>query len=103
MRAAGAMPTHSVIHPSLGTNIAERIVMRVGAPEEALRAAPVRLRETFDIQRHTGVPLETRGLLAVYDRGADMLTVWGAAKVPQFNRQILARSARDDPRADPPD
>jgi carbon-monoxide dehydrogenase large subunit len=78
------------IHPSLGSNVAERIVMRVGDPETAMAEAPVRIRGNFKIQRHTGVPLETRGLLAAFDVGADMLTVWGAAKVPHFNRQILA-------------
>ena len=86
----GRDPGAFLIHPAMGSNVVERIVMRVGDPEAALDRAPVRLRETFAIQRHTGVPLETRGLLAAYDRGTDALTVWGAAKVPQFNRQILA-------------
>ena len=88
--ARGRASDAFLIHPALGSNVVERIVMRVGEPESALSRAPVRLRETFAIQRHTGVPLETRGLLAAYDRGTDALTVWGAAKVPQFNRQILA-------------
>lgn len=80
----------AVIHASLGGNVAEHIVMRVGDPERALARAPVRLKATFSIQRHTGIPMETRGLLAAYDRGTDTVTVWGAAKVPHFNRQILA-------------
>ncbi|MGA7815706.1 xanthine dehydrogenase family protein molybdopterin-binding subunit, partial [Caballeronia sp.] len=67
----------ALIHPSLGSNVAERIVMRVGDPETAMAEAPVRIRGDFKIQRHTGVPLETRGLLAAFDVGADMLTVWG--------------------------
>lgn len=78
------------IHPSLGSNIAERIVMRFGDPERVLDEAPVRVRETFRIQRHTGTPIETRGLIASFDAGTEMVTVWGAAKVPHFNRQILA-------------
>jgi len=85
-RRAGA----AFIHPSLEGNVAERIVMRVGEPEAAMAQAPVRIRRTFKVQRHTGVPIETRGVLAAYDVGADMLTVWGAAKVPHFNRQILS-------------
>jgi carbon-monoxide dehydrogenase large subunit len=85
-RGAGA----AVLHDSLGGNVAERIVMRVGEPEAALARAPVRLKERLAIQRHTGIPMETRGLLAQYDRGTDVVTVWGAAKVPHFNRQILA-------------
>jgi len=79
-----------LLHRSLGSNIAEHIVMRVGEPEAALARSAVRLSEAFVIQRHTGIPMETRGLLASYDRGTDVVTVWGAAKVPHFNRQILA-------------
>lgn len=80
----------AVIHPSLGSNVAERIIMRVGDAEKALEESSVRFKERFRIQRHTAVPIETRGLLASYDAGSDLLTVWGAAKVPHFNRQILA-------------
>jgi carbon-monoxide dehydrogenase large subunit len=79
-----------LIHPSLGSNTAERIVMRFGDPEGVLAAAPVRVRETYRIQRHTGTPIETRGLIASFDAGTETVTVWGAAKVPHFNRQILA-------------
>lgn len=86
----GRAPDAIVIHPSLGTNLAERILMRVGEPEAAMAEARVRIKDKFRIQRHSGVPIEARGLLAAYDPGADLLTVWGAAKVPHFNRQILA-------------
>ena len=78
------------IHPSLGSNTAERVVMRFGNPEGVLATAPVRVRETYRIQRHTGTPIETRGLIASFDEGTETVTVWGAAKVPHFNRQILA-------------
>ncbi len=80
----------AVLHASLGGNVAEHIVMRVGDPEGALARSAIRLSERFRIQRHTGIPMETRGLLASYDRGTDIVTIWGAAKVPHFNRQILA-------------
>jgi carbon-monoxide dehydrogenase large subunit len=85
-RKEGAAPLHSL----LGTNVAERIIMRTGSPEEAMAGAPVRFKEKMRVQRHTGVPMETRGLLAAHDAGTDVLTIWGAAKVPHFNRQILA-------------
>ena len=42
-RAQGA----ALIHPSLGGNVAERIVMRVGDPEQALAEAPVRFKSIF--------------------------------------------------------
>src|SRR5262249_47409551 len=44
----------------------------------------------FAVQRHTGVPLETRGLTAAHEAGTNMLRLWGVAKVPHFNRRVLA-------------
>lgn len=43
------------------------------------------------VGRHTGVPLETRGALAIYDETDDQLVMFGAAKVPHYNRQAIAR------------
>ncbi|MQA75299.1 MAG: molybdopterin-dependent oxidoreductase [Solirubrobacterales bacterium] len=41
--------------------------------------------------RHTGVPLETRGLTADWDPGRAELTVWGAALVTHYHRRVLSR------------
>ena len=43
------------------------------------------------IGRHTGVPMETRGVLCVYDAAGDSLTLYGAAKVPHSNRDAISR------------
>jgi CO/xanthine dehydrogenase Mo-binding subunit len=43
------------------------------------------------IGRHSGVPLETRGAIARYDKTRDVLEMHGAAKVPHWNRDTLAR------------
>ncbi|MBO0715998.1 MAG: xanthine dehydrogenase family protein molybdopterin-binding subunit, partial [Rhizobiales bacterium] len=43
------------------------------------------------IGRHSGVPLETRGAIARYDPARDVLELYGAAKVPHWNRDTLAR------------
>lgn len=42
------------------------------------------------IGRHTGVPMECRGLVAVYDEADQQLMVDGAAKVPFWNREAIA-------------
>ncbi|MDX1483695.1 MAG: xanthine dehydrogenase family protein molybdopterin-binding subunit [Alphaproteobacteria bacterium] len=39
--------------------------------------------------RHSGVPMETRGAIGVYDAAADVLELHGAAKVPHRNRDTL--------------
>ena len=43
------------------------------------------------IGRHSGVPLETRGLVCDIDTGRDELTVWGATLVTHYHRKVLAR------------
>jgi len=43
------------------------------------------------IGRHSGVPLETRGAIARLDVARDVLELFGAAKVPHWNRDALAR------------
>jgi carbon-monoxide dehydrogenase large subunit len=43
------------------------------------------------VGRHTGVPMETRGALAVHDRETGVLTMYGAAKVPHYNRDAIGR------------
>ncbi len=45
----------------------------------------------LSIGRHSGVPLETRGAVARYDVARDVLELYGAAKVPHWNRDALAR------------
>ncbi len=43
------------------------------------------------IGRHSGVPIETRGAIARHDRARDVLELHGAAKVPWWNRDNIAR------------
>lgn len=44
----------------------------------------------LSIGRHTGVPIETRGAIARYDETRDILEMYGAAKVPHWNRDRIA-------------
>ncbi|MGV0580214.1 xanthine dehydrogenase family protein molybdopterin-binding subunit [Mycolicibacterium elephantis] len=62
-----------------------------GAFESAAGDPRYRVFETTgQIGRHTGVPLECRGLVAWYDPSAQRLIVDGAAKVPFWNRDAVA-------------
>jgi carbon-monoxide dehydrogenase large subunit len=79
-----------ILHPAVPDNIAGHFVEKTGDVERALAEADVVLEEEFYIQRHSGVPLETRGLVAEYDEGQPLLTVWGPTKVVHFNHAVLA-------------
>ena len=55
--------------------------------------SPVRdlvLEQEFTTQRHGAVPLETRGLVAEWDEGQGLLTVWGPTKMTHTNWRILS-------------
>jgi carbon-monoxide dehydrogenase large subunit len=86
------------VHEALGSNVVETVPIRYGDVEAAFAAADVIVRRRLAVQRQTGAPLETRGLLAV--PGDDgRLTLWGAAKVKHFNRGAIAVMLGLDPAA----
>jgi carbon-monoxide dehydrogenase large subunit/6-hydroxypseudooxynicotine dehydrogenase subunit gamma len=74
-----------------GGNVAATWLIDVGDVEGALARAAHVVEERFDVGRQTGLPIETRGLLAHYDGHANVLQMWGPTKVPYFNRAALAR------------
>ena len=78
------------IHEAIDGNLVDRMDTHKGDAARAMAGARHRVRERFAVQRHTGVPLETRGLTAVYDEGTRVLHLYGVAKVPHFNRRVLA-------------
>ena len=80
-----------LLHERAANNLACTFEVRVGSIADAFRDADLTVEETFFTNRQSAVPLECRGLAAEYDAGSGRLTVWGAAKVPHFNRSVLAR------------
>jgi len=80
----------SVLFDSAGTNRALTFNAVRGDADAAFASAPYRRRDSFRTQRHFGLTMEPRGVMADWDAAKDRLTVFGAAKVPFFNRRILA-------------
>jgi carbon-monoxide dehydrogenase large subunit len=78
-----------LIHEGAESNTSSMEVGR-GDVDAAFEAAYYVRRERFTVQRHTGVPVETRGLAAVWDADEQRVTVFGITKVPFFNRSMLA-------------
>jgi CO/xanthine dehydrogenase Mo-binding subunit len=62
-----------------------------GDIEKAFANAHAVIELELVMGRHAGVPLETRGAIAVPDAASGILRMYGAAKVPHYNRQALAR------------
>ncbi|HXW23233.1 MAG TPA: xanthine dehydrogenase family protein molybdopterin-binding subunit [Xanthobacteraceae bacterium] len=61
-----------------------------GDVDAAFRAAHAVVALDLAVGRHSGVPLETRGAIARHDRTRDVLELYGAAKVPHWNRARIA-------------
>src|SRR5581483_1882263 len=77
----------------------EPVVIRkgYGDVDAAFRVASAIVELDLEIGRHSGVPLETRGAIARYDAARDVLEMHGAAKVPHWNRDQLARMLGREP------
>ena len=89
-----AAPPPAALFDHTPDNVAHVIEEGFGDVDAAFARADRVVRLTFRTGRHTAVPMETRGLVAVPDRGAahgeGRLTVWGPTKVTHFNRGVLA-------------
>jgi CO/xanthine dehydrogenase Mo-binding subunit len=62
-----------------------------GDIDAAFRSAHAVVSLELSVGRHTGVPMETRGAIARYDESRDVLEMHGAAKVPHWNRDTMAK------------
>jgi CO/xanthine dehydrogenase Mo-binding subunit len=62
-----------------------------GDIDAAFAAAHAVIELDLSIGRHSGVPMETRGAIGVYDAARDVLELHGAAKVPHRNKDTLVR------------
>lgn len=89
----------ALLFDGAASNVAARYVARIGDPDAVFAAAPYVRTERFSTQRHTALPMETRGLVADFDPATGRLVVTGATKVPFFNRKALAGMLGLDPGA----
>src|SRR6476659_6386972 len=83
---AGDRPV--LIHDGAGTNISSVEVGR-GDADAAFKAAYYVRRERFTVHRHTAVPLEARGLVAVWDGAETRMTVFGIIRGEFYPEDFL--------------
>src|SRR5262245_56233323 len=79
-----------VIHSELGDNIIYETRLSGGEPDAAFANAPRVWRRRFTTGRHTGVPIEPRGLVADFEPATRTLTVWISTQVPHMMQAVLA-------------
>ncbi|MEA2981296.1 MAG: aerobic carbon-monoxide dehydrogenase large subunit [Alphaproteobacteria bacterium] len=83
-----AARNQSVLFEGQGTNRSLVFQARKGDADAAFANAPYVRREHLRTGRHYGLTMEPRGIMATWESGK--LTIYGAAKVPFFNRRILS-------------
>ena len=83
-------PGTTVIHESLGDNLAWRRNADFGDIEAAYAEADHIVEETYVFARHTGVCVEPRAILADWNPGEGQLTVWHNNQCPHMVQNILA-------------
>ena len=78
------------LHPDWPDNVAARVRVVRGEVDEAFRSAPVVVRESFHVGRHTGMPIETRGAVAQWNAARGRLDVWASGQSAHRQREVIA-------------
>ena len=78
------------LHGAAPNNIAASFQVDVGDVNGQFPQCDLIIEEQFSTQRHSAVPLENRGLVAEWDEGRGLLTVWGPTKMTHTNWRILS-------------
>jgi aerobic carbon-monoxide dehydrogenase large subunit len=73
-----------------GSNCAFEYAMKIAEIGDIFENAYYTRRERLYVHRHTGITMETRGVISEWNASKGKLTSWGVTKVPFANRKILA-------------
>jgi carbon-monoxide dehydrogenase large subunit len=78
-----------ILHEELGSNLvsASQVPGRIDAP---MREADAVLHLRIVNQRLAAVPMEPRGVVAQWNRGAGQMTIWSSTQIPHLLRSQLA-------------
>ncbi|MGD9763972.1 MAG: xanthine dehydrogenase family protein molybdopterin-binding subunit [Candidatus Binatia bacterium] len=80
----------ALLFEELGTNEVYRETEVHGDVDAAFRSGRV-FSARFYHNRYGAAPMETRGVLANFDRADQQLTVWSSTQMPHFLRSVIAR------------
>jgi carbon-monoxide dehydrogenase large subunit len=83
-------PDAPVIHEAIGSNLAAHAVQRKGDYPAARSKAALVISRRFHYDRGASAAIETRGVVAAWDAGAEQLTIWDTTQAPIPIRNGLA-------------
>jgi aerobic carbon-monoxide dehydrogenase large subunit len=79
------------LHNTAPRNVCAEWSLRLGDVDSAFRRADLVVSERLEIQRYTGVPIETRGVAAQHDPISGELVIWVSGQWPHTTRELAAR------------
>ncbi|TMG07875.1 MAG: xanthine dehydrogenase family protein molybdopterin-binding subunit, partial [Chloroflexi bacterium] len=79
-----------LVHEQFGSNVAYTWLVEGGDIEQAFKDADVVVKQRMTNQRLIPNPMETRGVVAQYEPGPGILTVWSSTQIPHILRSSLA-------------
>ena len=80
-----------VIHKDYDSNLCWERNVNAGDVKSAFAEADVVIEEEFQFGRHTGVTLESRSIIADYDPGEEMLTLYQSTQAPHMKQALFAK------------
>jgi carbon-monoxide dehydrogenase large subunit len=87
---AAAKDGSPLVHEELGTNQAYKFSVAAGDLDAAFSNAEVVVKQRLVNQRLAPVSVETRGIVAQYNKASNELTVWSSTQTPHLTKHHLA-------------
>lgn len=87
---AALAPDAPVLHASLGSNVVFTREVRAGEPAAAFSAAAAVVEATFEQPRLAAIPMECRGVVALYDPASARFEITLSTQSPHGARETLA-------------
>lgn len=85
----GLAPAAAKVHAGADSNVAAVVPFVIGDADAAFARAPRVVKASFRTHRGSGLPLETRGCLAIHDRDLGATTLYAASQSPHRAKRIL--------------
>jgi carbon-monoxide dehydrogenase large subunit len=78
------------VHDEFEDNVAYYSPVSTGDADQAFKAADVTISQRMVEQRLAPVPMETRAVVAQYNKGDGSLTVWNSTQAPHLLKSVLS-------------
>jgi len=83
-------PDAARIHDDTGSNLAAHVIQEKGNVDAAFAKAALTIKRKFYYDHGTAAPMETRGMIASWDRFGNSMMVWDTTQAPIVIRNMLA-------------